>query len=95
MKAVVVRTLVMLTSVVLAVLFVVGALFVGTRVVTMTAGDGNTMLLVALAICGAALSILNHGKREQPNAESNLTMDEEQAHENAGPQTTFANLLNY
>ena len=93
MKAVVVKTLVMLISIVLAVLFILGALFVGTHVVAMTA-SGNTTLLLALALCGAAISILNNVKREQASAESNLT-DDGQAHKNAQPQTTFANLLNY
>ncbi|HEY0380248.1 MAG TPA: hypothetical protein VGC87_25265 [Pyrinomonadaceae bacterium] len=59
MKAVTAKMLVSLVGVLLAAPFFAVALVVGARAVTLSQGSRDDLLLVALALCGAAISIAN------------------------------------
>ena len=59
MKAVTTKMLVSLVGVLLAAPFFVVALVVGARAVALSQGSRDDLLLVALALCGAAVSIAN------------------------------------
>ncbi|HEX8474756.1 MAG TPA: hypothetical protein VF666_12040 [Pyrinomonadaceae bacterium] len=53
------KTILTLAGIVLVVPFFSVALFVGQRAVVFAQGAGNDMLLVALAMCGAGISVIN------------------------------------
>lgn len=59
MKSAVTKTLLTLAGIVLVVPFFSVALFVGQRAVVIAQGAGNDMLLVALALCGVSISVIN------------------------------------
>jgi hypothetical protein len=59
MKAVTAKMLVSLVGVLLAAPFFVVALVVGARAVALSQGSRDDLLLAALALCGAAISIAN------------------------------------
>lgn len=59
MKAVTTKMLVSLVGVLLAAPFFVVALVVGARAVALSQGSRDDLLLMALALCGAAISIAN------------------------------------
>ncbi|HWT03863.1 MAG TPA: hypothetical protein VN256_26685 [Pyrinomonadaceae bacterium] len=59
MKAVTTKMLVSLVGVLLAAPFFVVALVVGARAVALSQGSHDDLLLAALALCGAAISIAN------------------------------------
>ena len=59
MKAVTAKMLVSLVGVLLAAPFFAVALVVGARAVALSQGSRDDLLLVALALCGAAISIAN------------------------------------
>ena len=59
MKAVTAKMLVSLVGVLLAAPFFAVALVVGARAVSLSRGSHDDLLLVALALCGAAISIAN------------------------------------
>ena len=59
MKAVTTKMLVSLVGILLVAPFFAIALLVGARAVALSQGAQDDLLLVALAICGAAASIVN------------------------------------
>ena len=59
MKAVTAKMLVSLVGVLLAAPFFAVALVIGARAVALSQGSRDDLLLVALALCGAAISIAN------------------------------------
>jgi hypothetical protein len=59
MKAVTAKMLVPLVGVLLAAPFFAVALVVGARAVALSQGSRDDLLFVALALCGAAISIAN------------------------------------
>lgn len=65
MKTAATKTLLTLAGIVLVVPFLSVALFVGQRAVVIAQGAGHDMLLVALALCGAGISIINGMGRRQ------------------------------
>lgn len=69
MKAVTAKMLVSLVGVLLAAPFFAVALVIGARAVSLSRGSRDDLLLVALALCGAAISIANGmGRRATGNA---------------------------
>ena len=71
MKAVTTKMLVSLVGVLLAAPFFVVALVVGARAVALSQGSRDDLLLMALALCGAAISIAN-GMGRRAARESNV-----------------------
>ena len=83
MKAVTAKMLVSLVGVLLAAPFFAVALVVGARAVSLSRGSRDDLLLVALALCGAAISIAN-GMGRRASAGSNAA----RRHTEAGGTTT-------
>ena len=81
MKAVTAKMLISLVGVLLAAPFFAAALVIGARAVSLSRGSRDDLLLVALALCGAVISIANGmGRRADGNAT--------RAHSEAGDATT-------
>ena len=68
MKDVTAKMLVSLVGVLLAAPFFAVALVIGARAVSLSRGSRDDLLLVALALCGAAISIANGMGRRAPAA---------------------------
>lgn len=83
MKAVTAKMLVSLAGVLLAAPFFAVALVVGARAVSLSRGSRDDLLLVGLALCGAAISVAN-GLGRRAAAGSNSA----RAHSEANDNTT-------
>ena len=80
MKAVTAKMLVSLVGVLLVAPFFVVALVVGARAVSLSQGSRDDLLLVALALCGAAISIAN-GMGRRANAGSSSSREHAEGHD--------------
>ena len=82
MKAVTAKMLVSLVGVLLAAPFFAVALVLGARAVSLSRGSRDDLLLVALALCGAAISIAN-GMGRRAVKGSNAAREQTEAHDSA------------
>jgi hypothetical protein len=77
MKAVTTKLLVSLVGILLAAPFFAVALIVGARAVALSHGAQDDLLLVVLALCGAAASIFNGMGRRTLKERRNTSSDGE------------------
>lgn len=94
MKAVTTKMLVSLVSVLLAAPFFVVALVVGARAVALSQGSRDDLLLVILALCGAAISIAN-GMGRRAAGERNVARSQTEAGGGTRPRSTSVIHLGY
>jgi hypothetical protein len=86
MKAVTTKMLVSLVGVLLAAPFFVVALVVGARAVALSQGSRDDLLLMALALSGAAISIAN-GMGRRAAGDRNVARGRTEAGGNTAPRS--------
>ena len=94
MKAVTTKMLVSLVGVLLAAPFFVVALVVGARAVALSQGSRDDLLLMALALCGAAISIAN-GMGRRAAKEKNVARGRTEAGSGTAPRGASVIHLGY
>lgn len=94
MKAVTTKMLVSLVGVLLAAPFFVVALVVGARAVALSQGSRDDLLLMALALCGAAISIAN-GMGRRATKERNVARNHTEAVGGTSPRGASVIHLGY
>jgi hypothetical protein len=95
MKAVTAKMLVSLVGVLLAAPFFAVALVIGARAVSLSTGSRDDLLLVALALCGAAISIANGMGRRAAAGSSAAREHSEASDTTAAPRSVSVIHLGY